>query len=90
MQIIGIVLGIASIVVALFIYFRQDKVMKDQATQITKLTEIGEDTKCIGKETHETAKTIRSDSYTYQVMKNFFAVNQDTPPSYECIFPVIL
>ena len=88
-EIIGILLALIAILVALFIARRQAKAMKQEAAQITKLTEIGEATKRIGKETHDTAKTIRSDSYTYEVMKNFFGINQNTPLSYECFFPVI-
>lgn len=81
MDMIHILLGIVAILVAVWIAVRQDKQVKQQNNQLTQLDRIG-------RETADTAKKLRAETYTKEVVGKFFSLREERPWRYKCVFPV--
>lgn len=74
MIIIQLALGVAAIFLAVLIAWRQH-------IQLRQLKRIGE-------ETANTAKKLKTDTYTQQIVTTFFFLGQESSNKYKCVFPV--
>lgn len=73
-DIYSIIFGLLAIAVAFWIALHQHKQLK----QLKK----------IGSETADTARKLRADTYTKEVISKFFSLREERPGRYKCVFPV--